>query len=770
MIKVIDKSENKIYDNNKHLIDKFAEFSTENLGFDKPVTVYFSDDQENAKNPLGQTAHYNPDTMEIHIMVTDRHLKDILRSVSHELIHHVQNCSGDLEHTTDTEAGYAQRDDRMRDMEHQAYTSGNIMNFRDFEDKFKSEKPIMNENHFKKNRLEALHNLLMEEAKASAALRAEREAKRAAPEEKEDDDDSLVGGTVNTMMTIATFSKGKELLLKTVARLRGPAAEKAVGEALKKGSKGATRRLLTKFLVEGGKGSARKFAQELIFGLAKRGYGRAILQRLLVNTAMRTFITKTLGVGLSSAGQLTGASASAGAFGAGSVAGASAATVAGFALAGAAIGTGIGYAINKGLYTGYGEEIGELATKALADPGYAMKEMDVYCKGAGALCGKVVDCTGKSGGYEYETAEGLGIADEGGRSKTLLGRDWTQLAGQFHAKDGAIMAAMMSAIANDDIENGRIKVSEDGKTAEVSKDANVSKYKDCFKANMMSSIMYNKIEKAGMGAAMAELQVILGMKKALPGGEGKGAGEGPEKGQYPDKPFSPTKVAQVAELFYQALEGIGTDAPKLQLALGALNKMGPKFTRAVEEYFRNTPKYQDFDSDGLRDALADDLFGDAETAALSAFLLADKVLGASAAASKGSGTGPTKERKCDNYPVTPGCTGNTIKSLIGIVTQATKIGQKAWKADQAGITDMYNKAVYTPEVGKLVQAALQELDPKVAKDFADKGGVLKTAKDPAVILIDRTALERNVKENKEPESLQGKRLLELNKRLMKRLK
>jgi hypothetical protein len=198
--------------------------------------------------------------------------------------------------------------------------------------------------------------------------------------------------------------------------------------------------------------------------------------------------------------------------------------------------------------------------------------------------------------------------------------------------------------------------------------------------------------------------------------------------------------------------------------------MGPKFTRAVEEYFRNTPKYQDFDSDGLRDALADDLFGDAETAALSAFLLADKVLGASAAASKGSGTGPTKERKCDNYPVTPGCTGNTIKSLIGIVTQATKIGQKAWKADQAGITDMYNKAVYTPEVGKLVQAALQELDPKVAKDFADKGGVLKTAKDPAVILIDRTALERNVKENKEPDSLQGKRLLELNKRLMKRLK
>ena len=144
MIKVIDRSENKIYDNNKNLIDKFTEFSTENLGFDKPVTVYFSDDYENAKNPLGQTAHYNPESMEIHIMVTNRHLKDILRSISHELIHHVQNCRGDLENVSYTEDGYAQRDDHMRDMEHEAYTSGNIMNFRDFEDKFKSENSIMN--------------------------------------------------------------------------------------------------------------------------------------------------------------------------------------------------------------------------------------------------------------------------------------------------------------------------------------------------------------------------------------------------------------------------------------------------------------------------------------------------------------------------------------------------------------------------------------------------------------------------------------------------
>ena len=752
MIKVIDKSENKIYDNNKHLIDKFAEFSTENLGFDKPVTVYFSDDQENAKNPLGQTAHYNPSTMEIHILVTDRHLKDILRSVSHELIHHVQNCRGDLEQVSDTEAGYAQRDDHMRDMEHQAYTSGNIMNFRDFEDKFKSEKPIMNENHFKKNRLEALHKLLMEQSKAGAAIRAEREAKRAAPEEKEDDDDSLVGGTVDTMVTLAAGQQAKTWLLKTVAKLRGKGTEKLVDQALKKGSKGAIRRVLKRVILDMGKKGAQRFATDFMQAALRSPVARQFAVRIAARYGLQV-------AALEGGAALTGA---------GTVGAASTGAVLGTVAIGAAIGTGIGYAINKGLYTGYGEEIGELATKALADPGYAMQEMDVYCKGAGALCGKVVDCTGKPGGYEYETvgasalALGAGGAGEGGRSKTLLGRDWTQLAGQFHAKDGAIMAAMMSAIANDDIENGRIKVSEGGKTAEVSKDANINKYKECFKTSMMSSIMYNKIEKAGMGAAMAELQVILGMKKALPGGKGKGAGEGPEKGQYPDKPFSPTKVAQVAELFYQALEGIGTDAPKLQLALGALNKMGPKFTRAVEEYFRNTPKYQDFDSGGLRDALEDDLSGDAETAALSAFLLADKVLGAIGA---GAGKGP---QKCDSYPVAPGCTGKSVGTIMGIIVQGTKFGQATYSKNKEKITAMYNKDVYTPEVMKFFQGGLAEMDPAVAKQFTNNKGVIKKG-DPVANLLNKTATEKNIQEVKKHADLKNRRLFELNAKMMKRI-
>ena len=159
MIKVVDKSKNGIYSSNMELVDSFTDYSSKNLDFDKPVTIELLDDEENAKNPLGMTAYYSPEEMKIVVYVTGRHLKDILRSISHELIHHVQNCRGDLDHTDDTKLGYAQRDSHMRDMETEAYNSGNIMNFRDFEDIYKQGKHKMSK--LKENRLKKLNGLLM---------------------------------------------------------------------------------------------------------------------------------------------------------------------------------------------------------------------------------------------------------------------------------------------------------------------------------------------------------------------------------------------------------------------------------------------------------------------------------------------------------------------------------------------------------------------------------------------------------------------------------
>jgi hypothetical protein len=108
------------------------------IGFSKPPTINFLEDEENAQNPFGRTAHYDPQNMEISVYVTGRHPKDIMRSIAHEVVHHAQNCRGDLSLDKVGEAGegYAQSNPHLRNMEKEAYLLGNMM-FRDWEDKHK---------------------------------------------------------------------------------------------------------------------------------------------------------------------------------------------------------------------------------------------------------------------------------------------------------------------------------------------------------------------------------------------------------------------------------------------------------------------------------------------------------------------------------------------------------------------------------------------------------------------------------------------------------
>ena len=119
---------------------QFLPYAHEKLGFNKPVGVNFISDPENAKDPLGKTAYYDPNKMEITIFVDKRHVKDILRSLSHELVHHTQNCRGEFAHGTETGEGYAQKDPHMRKMEAEAYLLGNGFLFRDWEDQLKQKK------------------------------------------------------------------------------------------------------------------------------------------------------------------------------------------------------------------------------------------------------------------------------------------------------------------------------------------------------------------------------------------------------------------------------------------------------------------------------------------------------------------------------------------------------------------------------------------------------------------------------------------------------
>jgi hypothetical protein len=86
---------------------------------------------------FGKTAYYDPSNMEIVVYVDGRHPKDMLRSISHELVHHTQNCRGDFDFQFETEPGYAQNNQKLRELEAEAYLLGNGFLVRDFEDSIK---------------------------------------------------------------------------------------------------------------------------------------------------------------------------------------------------------------------------------------------------------------------------------------------------------------------------------------------------------------------------------------------------------------------------------------------------------------------------------------------------------------------------------------------------------------------------------------------------------------------------------------------------------
>jgi hypothetical protein len=119
-------------------LKSFLPFAQKRMGFNKPPSIFFDSDEQNSRKVLGKTAHYNPDSMEVVVYVDGRHPKDVIRSLSHELVHHTQNCRGDLNSDIagETELGYAQNNPHMRNMESEAYEKGNLC-MRDWEDSVK---------------------------------------------------------------------------------------------------------------------------------------------------------------------------------------------------------------------------------------------------------------------------------------------------------------------------------------------------------------------------------------------------------------------------------------------------------------------------------------------------------------------------------------------------------------------------------------------------------------------------------------------------------
>lgn len=94
--------------------------------------VKFIQDENEANNFFGKTAHYTPEDRVITLFTLKRHPKDIARSFAHEMIHHMQNLEGRLEKGTITTTN-TNEDENLQKIEDEAYLLGNRY-FRNYTD------------------------------------------------------------------------------------------------------------------------------------------------------------------------------------------------------------------------------------------------------------------------------------------------------------------------------------------------------------------------------------------------------------------------------------------------------------------------------------------------------------------------------------------------------------------------------------------------------------------------------------------------------------
>ena len=114
----------KIMQLTQHMLDKG--YNIEPL----PTVEFVDGDSDNARDFLGKTAYYNPENQTITLFTEGRHPKDIVRSFSHEMIHHIQYLEDRLGDITTTNT---QEDDNLNNIEAEANLKG-TMTFRNWTD------------------------------------------------------------------------------------------------------------------------------------------------------------------------------------------------------------------------------------------------------------------------------------------------------------------------------------------------------------------------------------------------------------------------------------------------------------------------------------------------------------------------------------------------------------------------------------------------------------------------------------------------------------
>jgi len=133
--KINEETHDSIAQTLKKPLTSLTKYLASNININPlPKVKFVNNDKENAKNILGKTAHYDPNDKSITLYTLDRHPKDILRSFSHEIIHHNQNLEDRL---NDINTNNTNEDGDLPEIEREAYEKGNMF-FRNWEDSIKN--------------------------------------------------------------------------------------------------------------------------------------------------------------------------------------------------------------------------------------------------------------------------------------------------------------------------------------------------------------------------------------------------------------------------------------------------------------------------------------------------------------------------------------------------------------------------------------------------------------------------------------------------------
>lgn len=94
--KVVLNEEKLSKDKKEEVIKKFLNFVTDklDLGDDMPKLILSYDNDE--ASSMSSFGKYTPDLNEIRVVVANRNLADVLRTIAHEIIHYRQNKDGKL--------------------------------------------------------------------------------------------------------------------------------------------------------------------------------------------------------------------------------------------------------------------------------------------------------------------------------------------------------------------------------------------------------------------------------------------------------------------------------------------------------------------------------------------------------------------------------------------------------------------------------------------------------------------------------------------------